>query len=189
MEATILALSKTVEMRDPYTSGHQLRATLLATAIASRLGFSEDQNRGLYLAGIVHDIGKIMIPAEILSKPGKLSEFEFDLIKMHPKAGYDMLKDIEFPWPIAQIVAQHHERIDGSGYPLKLRDQEILPEAKILAIADVVEAIASHRPYRPAMGIDVALEEIENNRGVLYDSAAVDACLNLFRSQGFQFDK
>ena len=188
MEATILALSKTVEMRDPYTSGHQLRATLLATAIATHLGYSEDKNRGLYLAGIVHDIGKIIIPAEILSKPGKLSEFEFDLIKMHPKAGYDMLKDIEFPWPIAQIVAQHHERINGSGYPLKLKDKDILPEAKILAVADVVEAIASHRPYRPAMGIDAALQEIETNSGIIYDADAVEACLYLFRNRQFQFE-
>jgi len=140
------------------------------------------------MAGVIHDLGKISVPAEILAKPTKLTELEFALIKIHPQAGYDIIKDIEFPWPIAQIIVQHHERVDGSGYPHGLKGDEILLEARILAVADVVEAIASHRPYRPAHGVDKALEEIERNKGILYEPAAVEACLRLFREKGFKWE-
>jgi HD-GYP domain-containing protein (c-di-GMP phosphodiesterase class II) len=160
----------------------------LAAAIAVEMGFPEDQVEGIRLAGGIHDLGKISVPADILSKPGRLSNVEYSLIKIHPEAGYNILKDIEFPWPIAQIVYQHHERIDGSGYPLRLKDGEILIEARIMAVADVVESMISHRPYRPALGIDAALDEISKNRGVLYDPQAVDACLLLFQKKGFSFE-
>jgi HD-GYP domain-containing protein (c-di-GMP phosphodiesterase class II) len=138
--------------------------------------------------GFVHDIGKIAVPAEILSKPGKISPTEFNIIKIHPRTGYDILKDIEFPWPVAQAVLQHHERLDGSGYPSGLTGGDIIPEAKILAVADVVEAMASHRPYRPSLGIDQALEEITRNKGILYDPEMVDICVRLFREEGFTFE-
>ena len=154
-----------VEMRDPYTAGHQLRVSNLACAIANEMGLSHDKIEGLRMAGFIHDIGKLSIPAEILSKPTKLTDFEFSLIKEHPRSGYEMLKDVESPWPLAQIVYQHHERINGSGYPRKLKGDEILIDARIMAVADVVEAMASHRPYRPALGIEAALEEIEKNKG------------------------
>ncbi|MDD4957128.1 MAG: HD domain-containing protein [Candidatus Omnitrophica bacterium] len=187
MEGTILAMATTVEMRDPYTAGHEQRVSQLATAIAGDLGLSEKQVNGIKMAAIIHDIGKIHIPAEILSKPGKISKIEFDLIKTHAQVGYDILKNIDFPWPIAQIVLQHHERIDGSGYPNGLKGDDILLESRIMAVADVVEAMASHRPYRPACGLDKALEEISNSRGILYDPNAVDACIRLFRERGFSF--
>lgn len=157
----------------------------LAVAIAQEMGLGEEQVHGLRLAGIVHDIGKINVPAEILSKPGRLSELEYALIKVHPKAGFDILKDIDFPWPIAQTVLQHHERMDGSGYPQGLKADAIILEARILAVADVVEAMFSHRPYRPGLGIEAALEEIQTNRGVLFDPVVVDACFNLFKVRGF----
>ncbi len=166
-------------MRDPYTAGHQTRVTDLACIIAKEMSLSKEQIEGLQMAGLIHDIGKILVPAEILSKPGKLTEIDFSMIATHPKVAYDILKDIEFPYPVAQIVIQHHERMDGSGYPAGLTAEEILLEAKILAIADVVEAIASHRPYRPALGQDKAIEEISQNRGVLYDPKAVDACIKV----------
>jgi len=143
---------------------------------------------GIRMAGAIHDIGKISVPIEILSKPGKLSDIEFNLIKTHSKIGYDILKDIDFPWPIADIVHQHHEKINGTGYPDGLKNGEILIEARIIAVADVVEAISTHRPYRPALGIEVALDEIEKNRGILFDESAVDACLTLFRRKGFKFE-
>jgi len=188
MGGTIQVISSTVEMRDPYTAGHQQRVTTLACTIATEMGLPEDRIEGLRMAGIIHDLGKIAVPAEILSKPGEITEAEFGIIKSHPQVGNDILKDIEFPWPIAQIVYQHHERMDGSGYPQGLSGEDILMEARILAVADIVEAMASHRPYRPALGIDVALEEISENKGVLYDPEVVDACLKIFREKNFRFE-
>ena len=187
LRETINALASTVEKRDPYTAGHQQRVTQLACAIAKEMGFSKDEIDGIRLAGAIHDIGKIHLPAEILSKPGRISEIEFSMIKAHPQVGHDILRIIEFPWPIALIVLQHHERVNGSGYPSGLSGEEILPEARVLAVADVVEAMASHRPYRPTFGIDKALEEISQNKGVLYDLKVVDACLRLFSEKGFKF--
>jgi PAS domain S-box-containing protein len=188
MDSTIEAIAMTVEMRDPYTAGHQRRVTQLACAIANDLHYTEDQVRGLRLASLIHDIGKIRIPTEILTNPDELSEAEFALMKMHPQTGYEILKTIESPWPIARIVHQHHERLNGSGYPLGLSGAEIIPEARILAVADVVEAIASHRPYRPALGIDKALEEIIQKKGILYDPEIVDACVSLFNDKEFHFE-
>jgi PAS domain S-box-containing protein len=186
--ATIQVMVSAVEMRDPYTSGHQVRVADLARAIAMEMGLPQDKIDGIRLAGSIHDIGKLSVPAEILSKPTKLTNLEFSMIKEHPQTGYDMLKDVESPWPLAQIVYQHHERMDGSGYPRNLKGDEILMEARILAVADVVEAMASHRPYRPALGIEAALEEIEKNRGTFYDRTVADACLRLFREKGFQLE-
>ncbi len=186
LEDALQAISTTVEMRDPYTAGHQRRVAHLAVAIAREMGLSEEQIHGIHLSAIVHDIGKIHIPAEILSKPGRLSEIEYSLIKVHPESGYDILKEIDFPWPIAQAVLQHHERMDGSGYPRGLKGEEIIIEARILAVADVVEAIYSHRPYRPGRGLDAALEELGKNRGILYDSAVADACFRLFQEKGWR---
>lgn len=187
LEGTVSALASAVEMRDPYTAGHQRKVTRLACTIAKEIGLPEEQIRGLRMAALVHDIGKLAIPSEVLSKPGRLTEPEFELIKSHPRVAYEILKGIDFPWPVAQIVLQHHERMDGSGYPLGLKSEEILLEARILAVADVVEAVASHRPYRPALGIDKALEEIAKKKGVLYDAKVVDACLKLFTEKGFKF--
>jgi len=189
LEETVYALASAVEMRDPYTSGHQKRVTNLACAIAEEIGLSTDQVEGIRMAGVIHDIGKILIPSEILSKPGQLTKIDFSMIETHPQVGYDILKTIKFPYPVAQIVIQHHERIDGSGYPASLSGEEILLEARILAVSDVVEAIASHRPYRAALGLNRALKEISKNRGVLYDPKAVDACLKLFKEKAFRFDK
>ncbi|UCD70985.1 MAG: HD domain-containing protein [Syntrophobacterales bacterium] len=188
MEGTIHAMAVTVEKRDPYTSGHQRRVANLAHAIAKEMRFPHEQIDGIHMAAYVHDIGKIYIPAEILSKPGRLTEIEFIMIKTHPQVGYDILKKIEFPWPIAQIVLQHHKRVDGSGYPEGLLDEDILVEARILGIADVIEAMSSHRPYRPALGIDKALGEISKNRGILYDTQVTDACLKLFSKRRFKFE-
>lgn len=188
LQGTVQAISTTIEMRDPYTAGHQRRVAKLAEGIALELGLSEAGVEGLKLAAEIHDIGKIYVPSEILSKPTKLTELEYTIIKTHPQAGYEILKNIEFPWPIADIVLQHHERINGSGYPNGLKDGEILPEARILAVADVVEAMSSHRPYRPAFGIDRALEEIKQNRGVLYGEDEVEACLRLITEKGFTLD-
>ncbi|MGB8953386.1 MAG: HD domain-containing phosphohydrolase [Candidatus Aminicenantales bacterium] len=177
-----------VEARDPYTSGHQRRVADLARAIATEIQLSNNQIDGIRIAGVVHDMGKISIPTEILTTPRKLTDAEYNLVKTHSQIGHDLIKDVEFPWPIAQMILQHHERIDGSGYPKGLKGDAILMEAKILAVADVVEAISSHRPYRPALGIEKALEEISQNRGILYDSAIVDACLRLFQEKGFKFE-
>jgi putative nucleotidyltransferase with HDIG domain len=188
MEDTIQAMAMIVEMRDPYTAGHQRRVTQLACSIAREMGISEDRITGLRLAGLIHDIGKVRVPAEILTNPDGLSEAEFTMIKMHPTIGYEILKTIDLPWPVAQIVYQHHERMNGTGYPLGISKEDIVLEARILAVADVVEAIASHRPYRPALGIDVALDEISKRRHKLYDSKVVDTCLKLFRKKGFVFD-
>jgi len=176
-----------VEMRDPYTANHQKRVTDLAHALTTEMGLSKGEIDGVHMAASIHDIGKISVPAETLSKPSRLSKNEFDMIKEHPEVGYNILKGIAFPWPVAQIVLQHHERLDGSGYPQKLSAEEIVLEARVLGVADVVEAMASHRPYRPALGIDKALEEISKNRGVLYDTRVVDACLKLFYEKGFKF--
>ncbi len=187
MNGIIQAIALTVERRDPYTAGHQRRVADLARAIATTLALPKEQIEGIRIAAVIHDIGKIAVPAEILSRPGSLNSHEFSLIKDHAKIGYEILKEIEFPWPIAQIVFQHHERLDGSGYPQGLAGQNILLEARILAVADVVEAMASHRPYRPAHGEEKALEEISTNRATRYDPDAVDACLNLFREKEFKF--
>ena len=185
--ATIQAINRLVEIRDPYTAGHQRRVADLARAIATEMGLSQEQVNGIRMAGSIHDIGKISVPAEILSKPGRLEETEFKLIKIHPKYAYEILKPIEFPGPVAQAILQHHERIDGSGYPSGLKNEEILIEAKILAVADVVEAMVSHRPYRPARSLDQALEEITKNSGALYDPKVVEVCLRLFVKKGFTF--
>jgi PAS domain S-box-containing protein/putative nucleotidyltransferase with HDIG domain len=187
LDDTVRAIATIVEMRDPYTSGHQLRVADLAQAIARQLGLPDDQVRAIHLAGVLHDLGKIQIPAEILAKPGKLSEIEFGLIKTHPQTGFEILKGIAFPWPIAQMVLQHHERLDGSGYPQGLKGDQIILGARILSVADVVEAISAHRPYRPGLGLDVALAEISKLRGIHFDPLVVDACLALFGDQPFQF--
>ncbi len=186
MEGIIEALEAAIELRDPYTAGHQLRVAKLAVAIAEEMGIPADQISGLRYACLVHDIGKLAVPAEILSKPSSLTDTEFALIKLHPQQAYDILKEIDFPWPVADIVLQHHERLDGSGYPQGLKGDEIMLEARILAVADIVEAISSHRPYRPALGIEVALSEIKEKRGTLYDPEVVDACVSVFE-KGFLF--
>jgi len=187
IETTIQVLVMAVEVKDPYTAGHQRRMTNLARTIATEMGLPAEKIEGLRMAGVIHDIGKITLPTEILSKPTQLSDIECSLIREHVRLGYDILKDVKSSWPLAEIVYQHHERMDGSGYPRHLNGDEILMEARILAVADVVEAMASYRPYRPALGLDAALAEIEKNRGVLYDSAVVDICLRIFRDKGFQF--
>ena len=184
--ATIKVMVSAVEVRDPYTAGHQLRSADLARSIATEMGLSQEKIDGIRLAAFIHDIGKLSIPAEILSKPTKLTNVEFSLIKEHARIGYEMLKNVESPWPIAQIVYQHHERMDGSGYPRNLKGDEIILEARIMAVADVVEAMASHGPYRPGLGIEAALEEIKKNKGIFYDDAVADACLKLFREKGYQ---
>jgi PAS domain S-box-containing protein len=188
VQTTIQVLVMSVEIKDPYTAGHQRRMTNLARTMATEMGLPPEKIEGLRMAGVIHDIGKITLPTEILSKPTKLSNIEWSLIKEHVQLGYDILKDVESSWPLAEIVLQHHERLDGSGYPRALKGEGILIEARILAVADVVEAMASHRPYRPALGLDAALKEIEKNRGILYDSHAVDTCLRLFREKGFDLE-
>jgi len=185
--ATVQAIAVTVETRDPYTAGHQRRVADLARSIATEMKLPVDQIDGIRMAAAIHDLGKISVPAEILSKPTKLTALEFSLIKAHAQTGYDILKDIDFPWPVARIVLEHHERMDGSGYPNGLTGDNLL-ESRILSVADVVEAMASHRPYRTGLGIDAALEEIEKNRGTLYDHAVADACLRLFREKGFKLE-
>lgn len=187
LRGVIYALTMTVEYRDPYTAGHQQRVSDLASAIAKEMDLPRDKAMGIRIAGALHDIGKIVTPVEILSKPGRLSKTEFKLIKNHSQVGYDILKSIKFPWPVSQIVLQHHERMDGSGYPNGLLGKEMLIEARILGVADVVEAMASHRPYRPARGIDKALEEISMNKGKLYDVEAANACLKIFKEKEFEF--
>ncbi|MBW9256681.1 MAG: response regulator [Candidatus Thiodiazotropha sp. (ex. Lucinisca nassula)] len=186
LEKTVIVVSATLEKRDPYTAGHQRNVSELAVSIAKELNLSDDTISGIRLGSIIHDIGKINIPSEILTRPGKLSDLEFEMIKTHPLHGSEILKDVEFPWPIAEMVLQHHERLDGSGYPNSLKGDEILPEAKIIAVADVVEAMSSHRPYRPSLGIEVALKEIEAGSGRLFDEKAVSACINLFREKDFK---
>jgi PAS domain S-box-containing protein len=187
LQAAVQSIALLVETKDPYTSGHQERVSQLAQAIAKEIGFTEDQLDFISTASIIHDLGKVSVPSELLSKPTKLSDLEFNLIKVHSQAGYNILKDIDFPWPVADVVLQHHERMNGSGYPQNLHGEAILLEARILAVADVVEAISSHRPYRPALGISAALDEISKNKGILYDANVVDACLKLFREHNFAF--
>jgi PAS domain S-box-containing protein len=184
--ATTHAISSLVETRDPYTAGHQRKVADLAQSIATEMNLSSDQIDGLRMAATIHDLGKISIPAEILAMPRKLTDFEFNLMKTHPQSGYGILKGIEFPWPIARMILEHHERVNGSGYPNGLTGDNLLLESRILAVADVVEAMASHRPYRPALGIDAALREIDKNKGVLYDLEVVDACLRIFNTKNYK---
>jgi PAS domain S-box-containing protein/putative nucleotidyltransferase with HDIG domain len=181
-------MAKIVEMRDPYTAGHQQRVTQLAVAIAKELNLDTALIETLCMAAVIHDIGKIYVPSDILNKPGKLSGLEFEIIKTHPQGGYDIVKGMEFPNVIAETILQHHERLDGSGYPRRLEAKDIIKEAKIMAVADVVEAMATHRPYRPALGIDKALEEISQHKGMLYDAEVVEACIRLFKEKGFDFE-
>lgn len=188
LAGTVEAMALTIEMRDPYTAGHQRRVGRLSCAIAQDLGLPQSQIEGLRVAGEIHDVGKIYVPAEILSKPGRLNELETSIIWTHAQVGFDILRNIDFPWPIAQIIFQHHERLDGTGYPAGLKDGRIMLEARILAVADVIEAISSHRPYRPSFGLDRALEEVRDHAGQLYDSDVVDACLRLFEERRFAFE-
>ena len=187
LNGTVMALCSIIETKDPHTASHQRRVVQLACAIAQELEFSQSRIDGLRVMGFLHDIGKMAVPAEILCKPGKLSKYEFNIIKTHPQIAYDILKEIEFPWPVAQAVLQHHERLDGSGYPVGLSGQDIIMEARVLSVADVSEAIASRRPYRPALGLDKALDEISRNNGILYDQKIVNACLTLFKENSFDF--
>jgi HD-GYP domain-containing protein (c-di-GMP phosphodiesterase class II) len=184
---TVMAIAMTVEKRDPYTSGHQQRVAELSRAIGKEMGLAHDQVEGLTIASAIHDIGKISLPAEILSKPSQLNSMEMSLIQTHSQAGYDILKSVDFPWPVADIVLQHHERMNGTGYPQHLAGDAILREARIVGVADVVETMSSHRPYRPSRGIDSALDEISAHSGILYDCDAVDACLALMRQGRFEF--
>jgi putative nucleotidyltransferase with HDIG domain len=187
LEGTFRAMSMTLELRDPYMAGHQHRVSSLAVAIAQEMNLAWEKTEGLRFAGIIHDIGKIVAPAEIMAKPCRLTKTEFQLIKDHPRVGYEMIKDISFPWPVAHIILQHHERLDGSGYPEGLVGDAIMQEARILAVADVVEAVCSLRPYRPALGLEKGLEEIRKGRGIRYDTRVVDACVKLFRDGRFSF--
>ncbi|MFC1837712.1 HD domain-containing phosphohydrolase [Thermodesulfobacteriota bacterium] len=188
LAGTIQAMALTVETRDAYTAGHQRRVTNLARSIAQEMGLTENEVDAIRMAGVIHDLGKISVPAEILSKPGRLSPLEFSLIKIHPQTGYDILKGIDFQWPIASIVLQHHERLDGSGYPQGITETEIMKEAKILAVADVVEAMSSHRPYRATLGIDAALDEVTTNKNILFDAQVVDTAVDLITKKDFHFD-
>jgi putative nucleotidyltransferase with HDIG domain len=178
----------TIEIRDPYTAGHQRRVAQLAEAIARELRLSSEVAEGLRVMGNIHDIGKIYVPAEILSKPGQISSIEYVIIQSHPQVGFDILQNIRFPWPVAQVVLQHHERLDGSGYPNGLPGKDILLEARILSVADVVEAMSSHRPYRPGGSLELALKEIEQNKDILYDGQAAEACLRLFKEKNFLWE-
>jgi len=187
LEGAIQTLTIAIDTRDPYTAGHQRRVADLAISIAQELGLPENVVAGIRMAGLIHDIGQLAVPAEILGKPSKINDVEFQLVKTHPEVGYDILKNIDFPWPVADIVLQHHERMNGSGYPRKLKGPDIIIEARIINVADVVEAMASHRPYRPSLGIEKSLEQISKNRGILYDDAVVDACLKLFEEKRYKF--
>lgn len=189
LEASVEAMGKATEIRDPYTAGHQKRVGQLSYKIARAMKLPEERCEGVRLSGAIHDIGKIYVPAEILSKPGSISDNEFNIIKTHSQVGYDILKKIEFPWPIAETILQHHERIDGSGYPQGLQNNNILLEAKIISVADVVEAMASYRPYRPALGIERAIDEIKKNRDKLYDPHIVDICCKIILEEGFNFEE
>ncbi|TFG91221.1 MAG: HD domain-containing protein [Candidatus Atribacteria bacterium] len=188
MEDTVYTMAKVIERKDPYSAGHQKKVSQLATAIAKEMKLPKDKIEGLKVASLVHDIGKIGIPIEILSKPSGLTELGYDLMKEHPMTGYNILKEIDFPWPVAEIVLQHHEKVNGSGYPNGLKDDEILIEAKILCVADVIEAMSSYRAYRPSHSIKEALNELTKNKGTLYDSLVVDACKTLFKYKGAKFD-
>jgi putative two-component system response regulator len=188
LTATIETMAIMVEVRDPYTAGHQRRVAQLACAIAKKMGLSENQINTLRIAGSLHDVGKIRIPTSIINRPGKLLDVEFELIQIHPQVGYDILRNIPSPLPFAQIVLQHHEKIDGSGYPHGLLGKDILLESKILAVADVAEASSSYRPYRPALGIEITLKEISDKKGIVYDTDAVEVCWELFSKENFKFD-
>jgi len=187
MKGTIYAMALVVEIKDPSTAQHQRRVAKLASAIARKMSLSEEEIEGIQMTAAIHDVGRIYVPPEILGKPTRLSDIEFSMVKTHPKVGYDILKMVQFPWPIAQIVLQHHERMDGSGYPRGLSRKDILLDARILAVADVVEALASPRSYRPARAVDKALEEISKNKGVLYDPEVADACSKVFADRCFEF--
>ena len=187
LESFIASVAKAIEARDPYTAGHQRGVSMLAAAIAEEMGLNENTVTGIRLGGIIHDIGKIYVPSELLVKPSTLSPLEFEMIKTHPKVGYDILSGIDSPWPIAEIAYQHHERINGSGYPQGLKGGEIILEARVIAVADLMEAMMSHRPYRASLGSEAAFEELRSNRGILYDESAVDACLKVFE-RGFSFE-
>lgn len=187
LESTVNALAYAVEMRDPYTAGHQKRVAFLSVAIAKEMDIPEDKIEGIRMAAAIHDIGKIHVPAEILNKPHKLTDAEFEMVKTHSQIGYDILERIDFPWPVADYVLQHHERLNGSGYPQELVERQIKQGTKILAVADVVEAMLSHRPYRPAYDITTTLEEITSKKGILYDPQIADICLRLFKENGFRF--
>lgn len=184
LEGAVLAMSKIVESRDPYTAGHEQQVAKIACIIAKKMPLPEDQVEAIRVAGLLHDIGKIAVPSEILTKPGRLSRLEMEMVKTHCQNAYDILKTIEFPFPIAQIILQHHERMDGSGYPQGLKGEVILLESRIIGVADVIEAMSSHRPYRPAMDIEMALEEIAKYRDILYDASVVDTCLNIYKTEG-----
>lgn len=186
MRGTLQAVANMVEQRDPYTSGHERRVGIIASDIACEMGWSEEKCKHLQLIGLVHDIGKIAIPSEILTKPTRLETLEYEMVKGHAEKGYEILKDVEFPLPIAEIIREHHERMDGSGYPRGLKGEDIFPEARILAVADVLESMATHRPYRPALGVAAAMQEIENHRGTLFDGAVADAVTNMVREQNYQ---
>lgn len=186
MRGTLLAVSNMIEQRDPYTAGHAYRVGQIAAAIAREMGWTEAQCHDMEMIGLVHDIGKIAIPTEILTKPGRLTQLEHLIVQTHSEKGYEILKHVDFPIPVAEIIYQHHERMDGSGYPRHLKGEEILPEARILAVADVLESMASHRPYRPALGLEVGLQEVEEHRGTLFDAQVVDALLKLIREKNFK---
>ena len=188
IEGTANVITQVVETRDPYSKGHQQRVSKLATAIAREMKLPQDKTEGIRIAALVHDIGKVNLPTEIVSKPGKLIDVEFNLIKNYPKVGFDILKEVDFPWPIAEIVFQHQEKIDGSGYPRGLKGSEICIEAKILGVANVVEAMSSYKSYRPALNIDEALVEIAENKNILFDPEVVDICLKLFKEKEFKFE-
>ena len=181
------AVLKVFQLKDPYTAAHQKKVALLSSAIAKEMNLSEGQIESIYIAAMIHDIGKISVPTEILSKPDAINEAEYTLIKSHPEIAFETLKDIESPWQTTEIIMQHHERLDGSGYPLGLAGEDIILEAKILGVADVIEAMSSHRPYRPSLGLEKALEEIVTNKGKLYDLKVVDACVRVFNEKKFDF--
>jgi putative nucleotidyltransferase with HDIG domain len=188
MESVVEAMALAIEKRDPYTSGHQKRVAMVADAIAKQMGLPDEEVNGVRVAAMVHDIGKISIPGEILSKPGRITDIEMSLIREHPRSGYDILKGIDFPWPVSEMVIQHHERLDGSGYPQGLTSEDIYLGAKILGVADTVEAMISHRPYRASLGLDKALDEIRENKNKLYDPDVVDACVAVFEGEGLKLD-
>jgi len=185
-EEVVVALSSIAEKRDPYTAGHQKNVSKIACTIAKMLGLSPIKIEGLRIAAILHDIGKFYVPSEILNKPGKLTDLEFSILKTHPQVGYEIIKEIEFPWPVADMILQHHEKLDGSGYPKGLFEKDILLESKILAVSDVIEAMSSHRPYRAALGIEAALNQVKNNSGLLYDKSVVECCLDIFENKKFE---
>jgi putative nucleotidyltransferase with HDIG domain len=189
IDGVIHAVSLVVETRDPYTANHQRRVAELARAIARGMRLSEWQVMGIHIAGLLHDVGKVAVPTEILTKPGRINEYEFGIIKNHCQVGYDILKKVDFPWPVATAIFQHHERLDGSGYPEGISGEYLILEAKILGVADVVEAMSSHRPYRPALGLESALQEISRESGTLYDSEVVEACLRLLKHDEGEFDR